>query len=129
MSEEVIKSKTNCPTCGSEVKVAGETTHYYVPKQKLLRTTTLEEDSFSYEMAKRLFKKKIGRTPRITQGDEGDELAVASMQVGLIEGTKMQSMKSHSNEEVLRIIRLVFQRQRVFFGDGKIREMFKEFEK
>ncbi len=33
MKEEsiTIKSITNCPTCGVEVKVVGKTTHHYVP--------------------------------------------------------------------------------------------------
>ena len=29
-----IKSVTNCPTCGSECKVEGGNTHYYVPIKK-----------------------------------------------------------------------------------------------
>jgi hypothetical protein len=29
-----IKSVTNCPTCGSECKVEGGNTHYYVPFKK-----------------------------------------------------------------------------------------------
>jgi hypothetical protein len=32
--EDQINSKTNCPTCGSEVSIGGDgVTHYYIPKQ------------------------------------------------------------------------------------------------
>jgi predicted molibdopterin-dependent oxidoreductase YjgC len=31
---ETISSVTNCPTCGAECSVEGDTTHYYVPKNK-----------------------------------------------------------------------------------------------
>ncbi len=30
---ETISSVTNCPTCGAECSVEGDTTHYYVPKK------------------------------------------------------------------------------------------------
>lgn len=30
---ETISSVTNCPTCGAECNVEGDTTHYYVPKK------------------------------------------------------------------------------------------------
>lgn len=30
---KTIKSVTNCPTCGAECTVEGDTTHYYVPKK------------------------------------------------------------------------------------------------
>ena len=30
-TEMTIATVTKCPTCGSKVKVAGKTTHYYVP--------------------------------------------------------------------------------------------------
>ncbi len=33
---QLIKSTTNCPTCGSEVLVVGKTTHHYVPIHRSL---------------------------------------------------------------------------------------------
>lgn len=30
---ETVTSVTNCPTCGTECDVGGDTTHYYVPKK------------------------------------------------------------------------------------------------
>ena len=34
MKKITIKSVTNCPTCNSECKVEGGTTHYYIPIKK-----------------------------------------------------------------------------------------------
>jgi hypothetical protein len=34
MEDITIKSITHCPTCGSECKVEGGTTHYYIPVKK-----------------------------------------------------------------------------------------------
>jgi hypothetical protein len=34
MENITIKSATHCPTCGSECKVEGGTTHYYIPIKK-----------------------------------------------------------------------------------------------
>jgi hypothetical protein len=34
MENITIKSVTHCPTCGSECKVEGGTTHYYIPIKK-----------------------------------------------------------------------------------------------
>ncbi len=44
VQEEVptIKSVTNCPTCGVEVKVVGRTTHHYVPVLSSLEKNKLE---------------------------------------------------------------------------------------
>jgi len=34
MEDITIKSITHCPTCGSECKVEGGTTHHYIPVKK-----------------------------------------------------------------------------------------------
>lgn len=34
MENITIKSVTNCPTCGSQCKVEGSTTHHYIPINK-----------------------------------------------------------------------------------------------
>lgn len=42
MENITIKSVTNCPTCGSECKVEGGTTHHYVPIKKYTEEDILE---------------------------------------------------------------------------------------
>ena len=39
---ETIKSQTNCPACGSDVEVGGETTHFYIPKNMYSEEEVLE---------------------------------------------------------------------------------------
>jgi hypothetical protein len=49
MKDITIKSVTHCPTCNSECKVNGGTTHYYVPIKKYTEEDMLNASKYGYE--------------------------------------------------------------------------------
>jgi len=57
---EAIKSVTNCPTCGSECKVVGNTTHHYEP----ITSQQLEESKREIEELKAKYDKLFFETPQ-----------------------------------------------------------------
>lgn len=58
--EPSIKSVTNCPTCGAECDIAGDETHYYIPKSKgiLSEKNTQEDQNDLWKEANKLYNTK-----------------------------------------------------------------------
>jgi hypothetical protein len=64
-----------------------------IADSKSLENKTIEEDSqmseeLAWDLAKKLFEKKMGYEPKIIQGNTTHEMMVACLQEGILEGAK-----------------------------------------
>jgi hypothetical protein len=61
---------------------------------------TLEEDSDSYELAKKLFEEIYGYKPQIIEGNIQHEVKVAALQKGMVYGSKWHQKRMYSKEQL-----------------------------
>jgi hypothetical protein len=85
-----------------------------IVEKENLEQETLDEDYESYQLAKNLFEDIYGYKPEIVSGNQQHELIVASLQKGIVYGSKHQKIDGKNMMHCMRLIKMATE-----IGEGK----------